>query len=61
MGGANVPRDVSETSQTDRISGSEMFLEEKDGEMEHNLEYTFISFRIGILVDSNIPIILSLG
>ena len=58
MGGANVPKDVSETSQTDRISGSEMFLEEKYGEMENNSEYTFISFRIGILVDSNIPIIL---
>ena len=58
MGGANVPKDVSETSQTDRISGNEMFLEEKYGEMENNSEYTFISFRIGILVDSNIPIIL---
>ena len=61
MVGANFPRDVSETSQTDRISGSEMLLEEKGGEMEHKLENTFISFRIRILVASNIPIILSLG
>ena len=58
---ANVPSDVSETSQSDRISNSEMFLEEKGGEMEHKLEYTFISFRMGILVDSIIPIILSEG
>ena len=57
MVGANVPRDVSETSQTDRISGSKKCLEE-GGEMNHKLEYTFISFRMGILVDSNIPIIL---
>ena len=57
---ANVPRDVSETSQTDRISGSEMFLEEKGVEREQKWEYAFISFRIGILVDSNIPIKLSL-
>ena len=61
MVGANVPRDVSETSQTDRISGSEMFLEEKGVEMEQKWEYAFISFQLGILVDSNIPIILSLG
>ena len=54
MVGANVPRDVNETSQTDRISGSEMFVEEKGGEMEKKWEYVFISFRMGILVDSNI-------
>ena len=58
MVGANVRRDVnhSETSQTNRISGSEMFLEEKGGEIEHKWENTFISFRMEILVDSNIPI-----
>ena len=56
MVGAKVPRDVGETFQTDRISGSKKCLEE--GEMDHKLEYTFISFRMGILVDSNIPIIL---
>ena len=45
MVGANVRRDVnhSETSQTNRISGSEMFLEEKGGEIEPKWEYTFIS------------------
>ena len=42
-------------------AGSEMFLKEKGVEMEQKWEYAFISFRIGILVDSNIPIILSLG
>ena len=57
MVGAKVPRDVSETSQTDWISGRKKCLEE-GGEMDHKLEYTFISFRMGILVDSNIPIIL---
>lgn len=61
MVGANVPRDVRETSPTDRISSSEMFLEEKGGEMKHKLENTFISFQMGILVDSNIRIILYLG
>ena len=30
-------------------------------EMELKLEYTFIFFRMGILVDSNIPIMLKLG
>ena len=45
MVGANVRRDVnhSETSQTNRISGSEMFLEEKGGEIEPKWENTFIS------------------
>ena len=41
MVGAKVPRVVSETSQTDRISGSEMFLEEKDGEMA--VSYTHLT------------------
>ena len=61
MVAANFPRDVSETSKTHLISSSEMFLDEKGWEMELKLEYTFISFRMGILVDSNIPIILPLG
>ena len=61
MVAANVPRDASETSKTHRISSSETFLDEKGGEMKLKLEYTFISFRMGILVDSNIPILLSLG
>ena len=30
-------------------------------EMEHKLEYTSIFFRMGILVDSNIPIMLKSG
>ena len=42
-------------------SSDEIFLAERGGEIEHKLEYTFIFFWMGILVDSNIPIMLTLG